>query len=101
MPSPAETFGMVTVEALAAGVPTVGFAALGTQELLQNGRYGLLAAPRNSQELANQVDVLWKDEAKREQLRQAGLHYAVTTYDKARFCEQWEALIGSLAPQTP
>ena len=42
MASENETYGMVTLEALAAGVPVVGAAAGGTAELVQDGHNGLL-----------------------------------------------------------
>ncbi|MCB2377522.1 glycosyltransferase family 4 protein [Hymenobacter sp. BT635] len=40
--SPNETYGMVTLEAMAAGVPVVALAAGGTLELVQEGETGLL-----------------------------------------------------------
>lgn len=40
MPSHGETFGMVTLEAMAAGVPVVGTDTDGTREILQHGQFG-------------------------------------------------------------
>jgi D-inositol-3-phosphate glycosyltransferase len=42
MPSHGETFGMVTLEAMAAGVPIVGTRTDGTREILQDGKFGYL-----------------------------------------------------------
>jgi glycosyltransferase involved in cell wall biosynthesis len=42
MSSKSETFGMVTLESLANGIPVIGTNTGGTSELLQNGKYGLL-----------------------------------------------------------
>lgn len=42
MPAHGETFGMVTIEAMAAGVPVVGVDRDGTRELLGKGLYGFL-----------------------------------------------------------
>jgi len=42
MPSHGETFGMVTVEAMAAGVPVIGTDKDGTREILGEGQYGRL-----------------------------------------------------------
>ncbi|MBO2008988.1 glycosyltransferase [Hymenobacter negativus] len=42
MASQSETYGMVTLEALASGVPVVGAATGGTLELVQHGQTGLL-----------------------------------------------------------
>lgn len=42
MPAHGETYGMVTLEAMASGVPVVGVNKEGTKELLQSGKYGWL-----------------------------------------------------------
>lgn len=44
IPSHGETFGMVTVEAMAAGVPVLGTGRDGTKEILQDGALGWLHA---------------------------------------------------------
>jgi len=40
-----ETYGMVTLEAMASGVPVIGTDATGTREILDGGRLGLLFTP--------------------------------------------------------
>ncbi|MDH4474578.1 MAG: glycosyltransferase family 4 protein [Fluviicola sp.] len=52
MASKAETFGMVTIEAMACGTPVVGSNAGGTPELLQFGELGYLFEPLSSDDLA-------------------------------------------------
>jgi D-inositol-3-phosphate glycosyltransferase len=42
MPAHGETFGMVTIEAMASGVPVIGVGRDGTKELLQGGELGYL-----------------------------------------------------------
>ncbi|MES2798706.1 MAG: glycosyltransferase family 4 protein [Bacteroidota bacterium] len=56
MASKAETFGMVTIEALACGTPTLGSNAGGTPELLRQGDLGVLFEPLNSSDLALKID---------------------------------------------
>lgn len=56
MASKAETFGMVTIEAMASGTPTLGSNAGGTPELLGNGTLGLLFEPLNPTSLAEKID---------------------------------------------
>ena len=51
--SKGETFGTVTVEAMACQVPIIGTNSSGTPELLGNGDYGLLVAPDDAEELAS------------------------------------------------
>jgi len=93
MPSPAETFGMVTIEAMASGVPVVGFAALGTQELLKKGEIGLLAAPKNSEELAQKMAVIWQNAERRKKLSQKGKEYVTAHFSKERFQTQITKLL--------
>lgn len=52
MASKAETFGMVTIEAMACGTPVIGSNAGGTPELLQFGELGYLFEPLSSSDLA-------------------------------------------------
>jgi len=52
MATKAETFGMVTLEALCAGIPVVGSNAGGTPELLGHGDFGELFESLNSKDLA-------------------------------------------------
>ena len=47
-PSDTETFGNVTLEAMASGLPTVCADATGSSELVQHGRTGYLAPPNSS-----------------------------------------------------
>lgn len=55
MASKAETFGMVTLEALSFGVPVVGSNSGGTPELLGNGDFGYLFEPNNPKSLSRQL----------------------------------------------
>lgn len=49
MASKSETFGMVTIESMACGVPVIGSASGGTVELLKNGEIGYLFMPENQE----------------------------------------------------
>jgi glycosyltransferase involved in cell wall biosynthesis len=42
MCSPNEAFGRVTIEAMAYGIPVIGYDSAGTAELIENGRNGFL-----------------------------------------------------------
>lgn len=56
MATKAETFGMVTLEAIAYGVPVVGSRAGGTPDLLQYGTFGYSFEPLNASSLAQAMD---------------------------------------------
>lgn len=51
-----ETFGIGTLEAMAAGKPILGFAYGGNLDLVQHGVNGYLAQPGNYEDLANGLD---------------------------------------------
>jgi glycosyltransferase involved in cell wall biosynthesis len=55
-----ETFGMVTLEAYAAGKPVVASNLGGIASLVENGNTGLLFNPGDATDLARQVDTLWR-----------------------------------------
>ena len=55
MASKSETFGMVTIESMACGVPVIGSASGGTINLLQNGKMGYLFIPENQESLMSSM----------------------------------------------
>jgi len=52
LPSQSETYGMVTLEAMAAGVPVIGTRSGGTREIIDDGMNGLLFPPDDDEALA-------------------------------------------------
>ncbi len=56
MCSQSETFGMVTLEALASGIPVIGTNSGGTPELLQEGACGHLVPPGDAHALAEALN---------------------------------------------
>jgi len=67
-----ESFGIVAVEAMAAGVPVVASRVGGLQEIVVHGRTGLLFERGNAADLAAALRVLLRDPALRKKLGQAG-----------------------------
>lgn len=61
LPSVVEGFGIVTVEAMAAGVPYVNSQIKPTIEITQNGKGGLLFNPKDPRDLADSIDRLLGD----------------------------------------
>jgi D-inositol-3-phosphate glycosyltransferase len=63
LPSLAETYGMVTIEAMAAGLPVIGTNSAGTPEILRDGWTGLLVPPRDPGAIAHAIARLEDDPA--------------------------------------
>lgn len=61
MASKAETFGMVTIEAMACGVPVIASNAGGSPEILDFGKYGMLFEPLNPESLARKIDMFCEE----------------------------------------
>lgn len=80
MASAGETFGMVTIEALAAGCCVVGTNTSGTPELLGSGGHGLLFSPDDDLALAECLDRLLSSPDERALIAAQGQAYAYDTF---------------------
>ena len=67
-----ESFGIVLLEAMAAGTPIVCSDIHGYKGVVRRGREGLLVPPRAPRELAVAIDKLLRDPGLREQMGAAG-----------------------------
>ncbi len=90
MASKAETFGMVTIEAMASGVPTIGSNAGGTPEILQYGKLGFLFEPLNATSLANSIDDFLNN---RGQISASVLMETAKKYDHLEVCAAVETAL--------
>ena len=78
-PSVTETFGNVTTEAMAAGVPVVAARATGAIDLVEEGRTGCLVPPRDVGAYADAIARIAHDSALRRRMGEAG-HAAAAHY---------------------
>jgi glycosyltransferase involved in cell wall biosynthesis len=68
MPSRIDGFGVAHVEAMAAGLPTIGGAGTGAEDIADMGEGAFLVRPGDSSALVRTLDELLRDDARREQL---------------------------------
>ena len=73
MPSLIEAFGIVFLEAMAAGVPVIGTRVGGIPEIVENGVNGLLVEPDDPLDLSRAILKVLSDGKLADQFRQAGL----------------------------
>jgi glycosyltransferase involved in cell wall biosynthesis len=86
MASKAETFGMVTIEAMASGVPVIASNSGGSPEILNFGKLGRLFAPLLAESLAEEIRAVCEGQhADKETLLAAA-----RIYDHHRVCEMVE-----------
>jgi len=98
MPSLYESFGIATAEALAAGLPAVGFADCpGTNELIDDGVNGaLVSGADRAGALADGLARLMRDDNLRARLGEAG-PASVEKYSLASVADRWEQLLSDVA----
>ena len=77
-PSITETFGNVTLEAMACALPVVAAAASGARSLVQNGVTGRLSRPGNIDAFADALADYQRDPDLRRRHGEAGLEFAKT-----------------------
>lgn len=86
-----ETFGMVIVEAFAAGRPVVASNLGGLGSLVENGVTGVLFEPGDPSDLARQIDALWRDP---ESVERMGACARKTVEDRFSPATVYRQLIG-------
>jgi len=90
-PSRREALGVVNIEALAAGKPVVAFNVDGIPDLIKDGENGLLAKPRDSEDLASKMQMLLRDNQLLERMSRQAL-MMVKRYDWLEIARQYESL---------
>ena len=79
----AESFGIVNLEAMASGIPVVGSNLGGIPDIVEDGKNGLLAKPRDPQSLADSLLKLLKDDDLRVKMGNNGRKMVADyTWDK-------------------
>jgi teichuronic acid biosynthesis glycosyltransferase TuaC len=97
MPSIHDAFGVAHVEAMAAGLPTIGGEGTGAEDIAAAGEGMVLVPPGDVSALARAVERIAGDEAERERLGEAARRTAAAHFSWERNAEQTLALYRELA----
>jgi glycosyltransferase involved in cell wall biosynthesis len=96
VPSTYEPFGIVALEALAAGTPLVASDVGGLAEIVRHGQNGLKAAPGNPLALAEQIDRVLTDRALARRMALEGRREVEECYTWASIAERTAAVYGDV-----
>ncbi|WP_256757330.1 N-acetyl-alpha-D-glucosaminyl L-malate synthase BshA [Cohnella sp. WQ 127256] len=92
LPSEKESFGLVALEAMACGVPTVGSVAGGIPELVQHGKTGFLSPIGNTDDMADNALKLLTNKKLYSDFREACLHRAHNVFCDKLITSQYEEI---------
>jgi len=91
-PSRAEAFGLVLIEAMAAGLPVVSTKSDGVLDIVQDEETGLLVERQNSKQLTDAVKRLIIDVDKRQKFARAGKRKIAKEFTMQKMIEEIEKI---------
>ena len=85
VPSKAEPFGRVVIEAFACGIPVVATAVGGMVEIVENGKTGYLVPYGDEKALRKKIEKLISDKILRKKIGQAARKQALSRYQESEY----------------
>jgi glycosyltransferase involved in cell wall biosynthesis len=95
LPSDAEGFGLVLIEAMAAGVPVVATNVPGIRDVVRDGENGLLVPARDPAALAAAIQKVFSNPNLRDELIRGGRRSVADRYTWERVLPQYVALLAA------
>ncbi len=92
LPSTVESFGLVALEAMACGVPVVGYDGGGLPEVVRHGVDGLLAPLGDRERMIEMTRELLQNDSRRAEMATSSRKRAVEAFSSDRITDQYEAL---------
>ena len=94
-----EGFGLVLVEALGCECPAIVTDLPAMQDIIEDGKTGLVVPQKNIRKLAEKVILLLDDQKLRESLGREGRRYVLRNFDWMIIAEKYRKLIESISCQ--
>ncbi|KAA0562691.1 N-acetyl-alpha-D-glucosaminyl L-malate synthase BshA [Rossellomorea aquimaris] len=91
-----ESFGLVALEAMACGVPSIGTNVGGIPEVIEDGYNGFVCEVGNVAQVAEKSLLLLKDEALHKELSEQALQTARTKFHSSKIVEEYERIYKEL-----
>lgn len=88
-----EAFGRVTIEAFKLGLPVIGSDSGGTRELIKEGVTGLLYKPKSPQDLADKIEIFYKNRSHISEFGNNGKIWAEENFSMTKFASNLSNLI--------
>jgi glycosyltransferase involved in cell wall biosynthesis len=98
LPSDAEGFGLVLIEAMATGVPVIATDVAGIRDVVTHNKSGLLVPPRSPEQLADTIRRVSEDRALCRRLITAGLEEVRQKYSWDAVLPQYRRLLQIESP---
>ncbi|MNJ49718.1 D-inositol 3-phosphate glycosyltransferase [compost metagenome] len=92
LPSEKESFGLVALEAMACGIPTIGSLAGGIPELVAHGETGFLAPIGDTRQMADDTLALLRDEELALRMREECLARATGEFSSELITARYESI---------
>lgn len=91
-----ETFGLVLIEAMQCGICVIGSNDGGPLEIIDDGQTGLLFDSRNSDSLAEKIELVYKDKELKDKLAENGRKKAQEVFEEVKQFDEVKSILESL-----